>query len=293
MCIRFLLMLLALGTTLESALAAPLPPTRPLQAVKTSDPPQVDGLMDDPAWAKAPELVTHDRIADIDLSLRAVYTDDSIFVLVRFPDPTEDLEQKTLVWSPSLQLYKIGPKREDTVVLKWSMESRPVDLRLNAEDPYQADIWYWKACRTQPMGYADDKMHIYSPHGAKDAKRLISESGRTFFLRRPGDSGDSAYQVVIPAEYSTDTVPRYRPRKPSGSRADVRAKGVWSDGAWTVEFGRRLNTGHLDDVQFHPGESYLFGVSRYEIAGRKPDPSIDKPNFGSGEITEHLVLILR
>lgn len=291
--VRLVSFLLAFFAALGPSLAAPPPAAPTLEALKVSQPPRVDGLMDEPDWARAPELVTHDPIAGIDLRLRAVYTDESIFVLVQFPDPTEDLEQKTLVWHRDLQLYKIGPKREDTLVLKWNMENEPVDLRLDADAPYQADIWYWKACRTQPMGYADDKMQVYSNHSAKDAKRLISKSGRTFFLRRPGDAGNSAYQVVVAAEFSTDTIPRYQPREPTGSRADIRSKGVWRDGEWTVEFGRRLNTGHLDDVQFHPGETYLFGVSRYEIAGRQPDPSIDQPNFGSGEISEHLLLVLR
>jgi hypothetical protein len=44
-------------------------------------------------------------------------------------------------------------------------------------------------------------------------------------------------------------------------------------------------------VQFDAEQSYLFGVSRYEIAGRKPNPALQQPLYGAGDITEHLRLI--
>jgi hypothetical protein len=40
----------------------------------------------------------------------------------------------------------------------------------------------------------------------------------------------------------------------SGSRWDVEAKGKYSQGRWTVEFKRRMNTTHGDDVQFTIGD---------------------------------------
>ena len=45
-------------------------------------------------------------------------------------------------------------------------------------------------------------------------------------------------------------MPQYLEVKPSGSASDVRAKGQWADGWWTVEFARRLDTGHDDDTSF-------------------------------------------
>jgi hypothetical protein len=75
-----------------------------------------------------------------------------------------------------------------------------------------------------------------------------------------------------------------------GSRADVRAKGVWRDGIWTVEFSRKLATNNLDDIQFNVGQVYQLGVSRYEIAGRKRNPSLDQPWYGAGEVTAPLIL---
>ncbi len=40
--------------------------------------------------------------------------------------------------------------------------------------------------------------------------------------------------------------------RPSGSRVDLKGKGVFEDVTYTLEFGRKLNTGNDDDVQFKP-----------------------------------------
>ena len=49
-------------------------------------------------------------------------------------------------------------------------------------------------------------------------------------------------------------------------------------------------TGHADDIQFDRNRRYQFGVSRFEIAGRRKNPKLDEPNFGAGEIAESLYL---
>lgn len=67
-------------------------------------------------------------------------------------------------------------------------------------------------------------------------------------------------------------VPERILREPSGSRADIRQAGTWSDGKWTVEMKRALETGNDDDIQFSDLSSdylsdYLFGVSIMDNAG--------------------------
>jgi hypothetical protein len=47
-----------------------------------------------------------------------------------------------------------------------------------------------------------------------------------------------------------NTIPGYVVKKGSGSRADVKAMAIYSDGTWTVEFQRSLITHNLDDHQF-------------------------------------------
>ena len=70
----------------------------------------------------------------------------------------------------------------------------------------------------------------------------------------------------------------------------MRAKGVWQNDRWTIEFARKLTTGQPDDVQFTPGEKYLFGISRYEIAGRQSNAKLSDPLYGTGDVNETLWL---
>ena len=252
--------------------------------------PTVDGVADDDVWKNVPAVISRDPVAHIDIELRSVSTDDSIFFLVRYPDLSENRQHKFLEWDDTLKVYRTGPKREDSFVFKWNMESQPVDLSISGDDSYKADIWYWKANRTDPVGFADDKYHLYGPNKQKKSQFILSQSGKRLYLTRLSDEGRSAYSSQTYEKFSTPEMPRYVNRLPEGSRADVRAKGMWNDGYWTVEFSRKLNTGHADDVQFNKNLDYTFGVSRYEIAGKAPNPNIHQPLYESGDIGDILTL---
>ncbi len=47
-----------------------------------------------------------------------------------------------------------------------------------------------------------------------------------------------------------------------GSRADIDGKMRWENNTWTVEMGRKLNTGNADDIAFKPADDVVvyFGV---------------------------------
>jgi len=261
-----------------------------IRAARVGMLPVIDGNADDVAWSEAKPIVTRDPVAGIDITLKAVYDDTQIAFLVRFPDASEDRQHKTMFWDKDLKMYKTGPKREDVFLFKWSMESIPVDLTLSANTPYKADIWFWKAYRTDHAGHADDKTHLYVNDPLPNAKRQVSADGNLFYLVRSGDAGRAAYNALITPEYIGQEVPRFELQTPEGSRADVKAKGQWENGCWTIEFSRRLGTGHPDDLALDPSRSYRFGVSRYEIAGRRSDPRLEQPEYGSGEIGEHMAL---
>ena len=48
---------------------------------------------------------------------------------------------------------------------------------------------------------------------------------------------------------------------PAGpSWSDIQAVGNWQNGVWTIEFARKLNTGHADDVQFDLAKEYYFDI---------------------------------
>lgn len=258
--------------------------------VKTNEEPVIDGLDSDPAWQNAPVFITLDKNNKLEIRIQAVYTDTKIFFLVSFADPDESRTHKSWIWNAGREIYTVGTDREDTFVFKWNMESKAVDLSIYSNQTYRADIWFWKACRTDRTGYADDKSHLLSTTEDRNATELVSKSGKTMYLLRTGDEGESSYEINLVGEYQGDIVPRYILKKPSGSRSDIHAKGTWKDGRWNIEFSRKLITGNADDIQFVPGQTYLFGVSRYEIAGRIPNRKLSNPFYGNGDINETLWL---
>lgn len=259
-------------------------------AMRVDQAPAIDGNGQDAAWAKAGSVTVNDAVANIPLTLKTVYTGDNIYWLVSFPDDAPNREHKTQHWNQDAGYYVTGPEREDTFIFKWALFGTAENLTVPAERSYQADIWFWKAVRTDPVGYADDKLQVYSSNRLPKSKRVLSTRGRPFYLTRSGDQGTAAYQVALYPAYEGDHLPKYTVSEPSGSRADVRAKGQWHNGRWTIEFARKLTTGHVDDVQFETDKTYTFGVSRFEIAARPINPNIEEPRFGAGEIGELLSL---
>lgn len=266
-----------------------------LHCVSVSKSPVINGNSDDKSWSLAQFIKITDKTDPehiVEIRIKSVHNTEKIFFLVTFPDPDESRLHKEWIWNESKQMYVMGPHREDTFIFKWSMETgaETTDLSVHAERGYLADIWFWKAHRTDPTGYADDKTHILTTTHDERAKKIITDSGKTKYLRRHGDMGTPPYKSVIPFDYQGKTLPQYKYIKPEKSRADVRAKGVWKAGVWSIEFSRNLITGYDDDVQFSIGDSFLFGVSIYEIAGRTPDYNTTQPFYGCGDVRENIIL---
>ncbi len=259
-------------------------------ATKAHTAPTIDGVADDEAWQNSQATVTHDPITGIDIHIKAIYTGDDVFFLVIFPDPDESRIHKPWTWNKELKKYEMGPEREDTFIFKWNMSASAVDLSIFGDDPYEADIWFWKANRTDPIGFADDKVHLLNFSSSQKSMELMSKTGKKMYLIRKGDAGLPAYKGNIHVAYIGDKVPFYSHQPPKGSRGDVKAKGMWRDGRWTIEFTRKMATKHLDDNQFQIDRSYQFGISRHEIAGREIDPKQSQPLYGAGDTSENLIL---
>jgi hypothetical protein len=259
-------------------------------AVNTKTAPVIDGVVDEGIWDAAKEVVIRDDIAGIDIRLRALYSGTYIFFLASFPDQDESRLHKPWVWNEASDMYNIGMEREDGFVFKWSISGNDAELSLRAARPHMADIWFWKANRTDPGGFADDKIQILGSERCRKCQKIISAEGVEYYLQRIGDKGRAAYKISVPIENIGEIVSQFEFQQPSKSRADVRAKGKWRDGMWTVEFSRALDTGNDDDISFKLANEYLFGISRYEIAGRYPDPDLSQPLYGAGDVGEPLVL---
>jgi hypothetical protein len=276
---------------LELVVTQPLRADQRVISRKTLQAPTIDGLETEEVWNDVTAVTTFDPIADIEIRIKSVYNTSTIFFLVSFPDENESRSHRSWVWNQEQEMYEEGPDREDTFVFKWKLDDNTNDLSIYSDQPYEADLWYWKACRTDPQGFADDKIQRLFNYPAKDTLEVTAKSGQPMYIKREGDAGRSTYKTNIFVDYQGDVVRRYTLRMPQSSRADIIAKGVWKDGRWTIEFARALDTGKNDDVIFRDlKKNYGFGVSRYEIAGRPVKHDADQPLFGSGDITEALTL---
>ncbi|MCF6179287.1 MAG: ethylbenzene dehydrogenase-related protein [Geopsychrobacter sp.] len=269
-----------------------------VNAIRVATAPVVDGNNSDVAWAKAKPVLITDQAAHETILLSAVYTAQRVYFLVLYPDKAENPLHKPWGWDDAQGKYLEAAHREDTFVFKWNMMDEDVDLSNFADNDYHADVWYWKANRSNLAGFADDKMHILSS-GKKKVKTgqeeensipLRSLSGKVRYLSRISDTGTAPYQKVARPQVKTNqVVSRFFPVKPTGSRADVQAKGRWVSGFWVVEFSRKLKTGHADDIQFSLDQSPLFGVSIFSLYGK--DLDVTSPNlYGMGRISEPLRL---
>lgn len=146
------------------------------------------------------------------------------------------------------------------------------------------DVWSWGAASTDSVGCADDKFMDNSsasssrPSGGinRDLGTPVTRPNRNFFVIASGSSRDTTdkpfyqhvddpnknagyplwdYQITGVSDSSWDsgsTVPSFITSMPSGSAADVVAKGKFDAATmtWTVEFRRARVTGNGDDTKF-------------------------------------------
>ena len=262
-----------------------------IPSFKVDTAPVVDGSVGDAVWSSVKPIAISDSASGKRILLRSVYTADKVFFLVQFPDAAQNFLHKPWVWDAAGEKYKTGSHREDTFVFKWSMMDKDVNLSNFSDDSYRADVWYWKANRTNPAGYADDKTQVLADSASKKSKEKISTTGKKRYLSRISDFGKAPYNTYQATVYEGDLVDAFSAGVPDGSRADVRAKGVWKGGFQTIEFARALKTGHDDDLQFDlaTSKSYLFGISIFSLYGDRLETST--PNlYGMGRISEPLRL---
>jgi len=245
-------------------------------SVQVGKAPIADGKGDDEAWASAKALeVTAKRVmppnlgAATTVSIRSVHTATHVYFLIKWKDDTkDDVAHKPWAWDGAKNAYAEGLEREDMFSIAFEQTGVfDADMLSGVESTW--DVWHWKATRTNPQGFAMDRIHRHTrskPEGK--AKEFKAKDGSTIWIARPEDGGDTVEKKQpAPAAKQGDRVPQYLPGTPNGSAADVRAKGTWAEGWWTLELERKLDTGNTDDTKFDPKRSYKFAVGPHDRTG--------------------------
>lgn len=231
--------------------------------------PVVDG--DDRDWKEkaAQTIPVTGPLFIASVTVKAGVHGDEVFFLLQWADNHADIQHKPFIWDSKAGRYVAGNLREDRFSIQFAMEG-DYDVNWFSGNAYSADMWHWKAARSNPIGLAHDKMTIIGMTPVKKAYQGKTEDGQTVYIQRPGDAGGKLYTTRRYRRHDQDVMPKYvLNHSVSGSVADVSAKGVWREGQWTLELRRKLNTGHPDDVVFAPGKGVPGGIAVFDRSGDK------------------------
>ncbi|MES9882563.1 MAG: ethylbenzene dehydrogenase-related protein [Sedimenticola sp.] len=264
---------------LSSAVEAETVKVHPL-----SQAPVVDGLIDD--WNKIPEttiplrpIITNTAVEAKKVMLKAGYFADTAYFYLRWPDSEENRVHKPYVWNKQKKRYVRGPQREDRFSMQFAMEGEYTTDWPSA-DHFKADMWHWKSARTAPLNIVHDKMTIVSGKPLIRATQLKRPDGGITYVLRPSDAGIQPYTTKRYRNLEQQEMPKYQLNpEVSGSVADVKAKGRWSNGFWHLELSRKLDTGNEDDAVFKTGESLPGGIAIFDASETDDHAISDTLNF--------------
>lgn len=215
--------------------------------------PQMDGQMD-PVWDAAQPLTVPVREAlgggsPQDVVLRALHTNDALYVLAQWPDTTASELRDPYVWNATTNAYDRPTLADDQFALEFPLEGEFAVNMLSSGVSFITDVWHWKAGRSNLDGWVDDKRHIISQTPVDGALPYQMGGREVIYVARPMDAGAQSYvAVTAPEARIADLVPSYTAQQPNGSQADIRGKGLHDGKGWTLEMGRQFNTGYPDDA---------------------------------------------
>jgi len=150
------------------------------------------------------------------------------------------------------------------------------------------DIWHWKSVRTNPVGQVDDQYlnsDRYNAQTAAEAGRKSDpKTGGGYSDNQTADKTKPAYtaadqpappywildsqkQPFTDTYQTNDEIAGIIVAAFTGDRGDIQGKGVYRNGHWYLEIGRKLTTGSDKDIQFSDlSKPYYFGAAVFENA---------------------------
>jgi hypothetical protein len=229
-------------------------------------PPIIDGKIDG-IWEQAIPLTVTVREAiggcnPKRVMLRALYTDDTFFVLAQWHDVTKSDMRDPYVWNAEKKEYERPSKPDDQFALEFPKAGQFDVSMLTLDHEYTADVWHWKAGRGNPVGWVDDKRHIICqkpiPRGVEYS---MGGHGKVYIARMLDEGTSSYYLKPKPTTFEGNLVDSFEQRQPTGSLADVRGKGIHDGKTWTLEMSRKFNTGRDDDAVIDPTKDNICAIA--------------------------------
>jgi hypothetical protein len=146
----------------------------------------IDGKDDDAAWANAQEIPLSLSLGTVDKAwIKALCTDEEVYIRVRWPDSTESREHRPWIWSADKQEYVTGPQVEDSLFLSFESGCEWTPSLLGGYQ-YDFDGWHWMAARSDPQGQAVDTLGTVTDrvrHGFdKFQSRVLSDDWQMKFV---------------------------------------------------------------------------------------------------------------
>ncbi|MDN3513147.1 MAG: ethylbenzene dehydrogenase-related protein [Candidatus Brocadia sp.] len=228
--------------------------------------PTIDGKMEK-AWEQAKPLTVVVREAmggdnPTEVVLRALHTDDTLYVMAQWPDATKSDMRDPYIWNADKKEYERPSKPDDQFALEFPLSGN-FDIRMiTLTHEYSADIWHWKAGRGNPVGWVDDKKHIISQKPIQGGIEYSMGGHGIAYIARFMDEGTTSWFLKPkPAGFEGNVVDSFEQRQPSGSVADVRGKGMHDGKGWILEMSRKLNTGHNDDAVIDPNKDNVCAIA--------------------------------
>ncbi|SNQ61333.1 ethylbenzene dehydrogenase-related protein [Candidatus Methanoperedens nitratireducens] len=294
-----------------------------LTSVKVTIAPVIDGTPEavwDQASAMTVNVAGGANTGSHTVTLKSVYTDDSVYFLAQWNDPTESLRRMpwqkqangswNVLQTPDAKEGGENTYYEDKFAQIWNINMPSFDAQgciatchvgensdvkdygnKYAPNPGETgDIWHMKIVRTNPTGYIDDQFldsTRYNKTSAPEAGRHSDPGVVPYYnninaARNAPNYTSPTQPAQINKTYwifddqkqpfndtyrANDEIAAIIARPPTGDRADIQGKAVYTDGKWTMEYGRKLTTGSQNDVQFSDmKKEYSFGTAIFDNA---------------------------
>jgi len=215
-------------------------------------------------WVALTPLTAVSRVEARQVLVKVGRYADQVLFYFEWQDTEADLVHKPFRWNAAEQRYARGEQREDRLAIQFQISGEYHSDWL-ATGGFVADMWHWKASRSNPLGLAHDKKTTLSRAKILRAYRTEKPDGTPLYILRESDQGTPLYTTARYGRRVEAQMPKYLlASDPRGSIADVRAKGVWRDGWWRLELLRKLDTGHGDDVVFVAGQAVAAGIAIFD-----------------------------